>query len=607
MAEGESLDVKIRLIGTDDTAKLFDALQKRLEDTNKLIVAQGESQKKVTRETATGHGGAQGGGIFGSLVKFEALKAGLSKGFHMIKDFFAEAKEVGIRSQDDLNGIIGTFTSKGSEANMHVVRGASKVVKEELEDAAIAAGVSGDQMAKSFEDIAQRSSHSIVEVENLVASMAKVSTFTRGGMAGLTQGFAQLEMGVVRAQNPIVQLIATTGVLKGNAQTVAQLMHKMSPAKQFELGEQAIARMNKKLQDAPLTMAQVRESMKGIKEQLQESIGEGLAGGGVTRKIHSWLMQHKEGINAIAKYGVGAAIGNNTAEEFKYQAQKHASPEVAAMLIGLADAAKVASDGLKSFASGAKSAGEWLFKGAGEFIGNGLAKLKGYKTITEKSSTDLDEEAFADAMNIAKGGGILNNGGTGLALAKAAMKRQKKRAAEEVDDNSSFYGMELSPRKLAGPETISSKNMEKQFTKQMQDFNQIQGVVASGNAEEFVSMYQQAADSQDLGRKIMMAEVLGGSEEMQKALFQSGKDIAGGFESLADFMTEASAKIYKANLKKFADVKGGAAPFIGHATFNLKQDFRQQDSDAIAMIFREDVAKNALYRVQNSLSTPNGG
>jgi hypothetical protein len=51
----------------------------------------------------------------------------------------------------------------------------------------------------------------------------------------------------------------------------------------------------------------------------------------------------------------------------------------------------------------------------------------------------------------------------------------------------------------------------------------------------------------------------------------------------------------------------GAAPFIGHATFNLKQDFRQQDSDAIAMIFREDVAKNALYRVQNSLSTPNGG
>lgn len=619
MSEGESLDVKIRLLGDDNTAKMFDALAKRLEEVNKSIANIGATQKTTAARVTAGH---EGGSITGGMLKADAIKAAASKAFHTVKDLYTEVKQAGIKSQEDLQGVIGTFVSKGSQANMAVIGGASKVVKDELEDIAMNAGLSSDQVQKAFEDIAQRSSRSVVEIENLVGSLSKISNFTRGGLPALTQGFAQLETGVVRAQNPIVQLIASTGVMKGNAHAVAQAMMKMSPAEQFKKGEEAVARMNRKLKDAPLTMAQLSQSMKGIKEQLMESIGEGLTGGGLTRKIHAWLMQHKDGIAAIAKYGVGAMTGANSEKDFKYQVDKHMGPKGTQFIEGL----EAAAAHLKNFATGVKVAAEWALRlspvgmaaqGAAWAV-QGVQWLKnkatGGNTATGGATTEEMEKSALAQLDIAKGGGVLNTKGTGLSTVKSLMKTLKNdalAAGAGADAGAGLldqmFGTDKKKRRPHTEEEIASSNVSNAYAKQMQDFNQIQGVAAAGNANEFVSMWQQAAANNDVGMKNMLAETLGGSEVLQDALFKSGLEVKGGFEALADFMTEGAGKVYKAALKKFADVKGGAAPFIGHATFNLKQDFRQQDSDAIAMIFREDVAKNALYRVQNSLSTPNGG
>lgn len=112
-----------------------------------------------------------------------------------------------------------------------------------------------------------------------------------------------------------------------------------------------------------------------------------------------------------------------------------------------------------------------------------------------------------------------------------------------------------------------------------------------------------------------IANMLTKSTEVQKAFLMSADLTAEGFDALAK-LVEGSSMGFADKLREIGGEKarGGAgtpaAPTIqmtGGQTFNIKQDFRDQDPDRVFVTFETDVMKAATRRLQSGMALPFGG
>ena len=125
--------------------------------------------------------------------------------------------------------------------------------------------------------------------------------------------------------------------------------------------------------------------------------------------------------------------------------------------------------------------------------------------------------------------------------------------------------------------------------------------------------FQVASKNANLGMQQHIATVLGGSRDMQLAFLESAKLTSEGYAALAELLPE-SAKEFKEELERRAAGVGtegakGHGPsinFNGGQTFKIQQDFRDQDPDRIAVLFRRDILSAAERRVQASTGSPFG-
>lgn len=112
-------------------------------------------------------------------------------------------------------------------------------------------------------------------------------------------------------------------------------------------------------------------------------------------------------------------------------------------------------------------------------------------------------------------------------------------------------------------------------------------------------------------------KILAGSKNLQESLLRSGMLSAQELTDLADLIGDKLGE-FSAKLREQADIAGkaaettekGAVPlnvFNGGQTFQIKQDFRDQDPDRIAFIFQRDLAAAAENRLQARTSLPFGG
>jgi hypothetical protein len=117
-------------------------------------------------------------------------------------------------------------------------------------------------------------------------------------------------------------------------------------------------------------------------------------------------------------------------------------------------------------------------------------------------------------------------------------------------------------------------------------------------ATQVQAMYAQASATNNQGMMQYLVNFISGNTAVQGALLQAGTSVGLSFEGLAAILAEKS--------KDFADKllgaagKGGATPTApkismgGGNTFNIKQDFRDQDPDRIAIVFQRDIMRAAL-------------
>ena len=112
-------------------------------------------------------------------------------------------------------------------------------------------------------------------------------------------------------------------------------------------------------------------------------------------------------------------------------------------------------------------------------------------------------------------------------------------------------------------------------------------------------------------------EMLLKSKQLQQALLESGTTVGLSLDKLAEVIGDKSADFVDALKKRSesdrsASDKGAKPPpsvnqFNGGQTFNIKQDFRDQDPDRIAVIFKNDIGRAAENRIQAHNALAFGG
>src|SRR5574337_1186054 len=196
-------------------------------------------------------------------------------------------------------------TNANSMKNLKVL---AEDVKDQMEEIGIRAGVSSEAAQSAFDAIISRGGKTIDQTADLIDKMSLAGKVVPGGIEAISGGFEMIELGMVRAKNPIVQLISATGTLKGSAKSVAKEMQKMSIDKQMELAEKAIERMADKAKQMPLSLKGMKEGISIITGNFWEKMGAPInaALSPLYSRVRSIFVDNQDAI-----YEMGAKLGES--------------------------------------------------------------------------------------------------------------------------------------------------------------------------------------------------------------------------------------------------------------------------------------------------------
>src|ERR1019366_8427432 len=307
---GGGADVRIKLVVDDNDQQTTEKLRRDLHDSNEEL------------EKGKGEGKSLGSELLKVSLYTEAIKAGarlVAEGMHQAWEMADHFREASMEAADEMNQQVRASAGLMSlmdrgQHSLDTIRDYAKDVREELSDMGTAAGESTQSMQEMFDKVIERGSRSTEEAKELVNQMAIVGKVVPQGMEGLAQGFNMMELGIVRARNPLVQLIASTGVLKGNAHQVAEALKHMSPAEQIEKANDAIKRQADILQKSGdfliPTLPELKASFGNLREGFLEAVGQPLLDHVIPplSELRDYLLAHKE---EIAEYGaeIGQEMG----------------------------------------------------------------------------------------------------------------------------------------------------------------------------------------------------------------------------------------------------------------------------------------------------------
>src|SRR5580698_1647424 len=198
---GEKTEVGAKLTLDDEASE---ALHKVREGFEKV----GEKAREVGHE------------LLGMAKQAAAVAVGfqLNGMIDSFKDLGHEMLEGAMRAEGETKALAGmiTLADKG-ETSFEELGTKSKELNEHFERLGITMGVTKDSLLDAFETIAERSTKGSDHVKDMVDNMAQASRVLPGGMGTLANAFRDLESGVVRPKNALVQLMRQTGVAGGSA------------------------------------------------------------------------------------------------------------------------------------------------------------------------------------------------------------------------------------------------------------------------------------------------------------------------------------------------------------------------------------------------------
>jgi hypothetical protein len=140
--------------------------------------------------------------------------------------------------------------------------------------------------------------------------------------------------------------------------------------------------------------------------------------------------------------------------------------------------------------------------------------------------------------------------------------------------------------------------------------NSLAGAVGEGSASKFAAIYNAAVKSHNQAQIDYAVQVLAGSSRLQKELGDAGVQVEGGLTGLAaalkKFDMGAANNMYDAAKKQLGTKAMQAQVNFNGNTFNIRQDFRDQDPDRVALVFQSDILRSAQARLQAKTAQPFG-
>lgn len=571
----------------------------------------------------------------------EGLKIAYEKLVEPVIEFGKEAFEAANEAEEASRRLAGSLAMVEPGVGMGDLIDQAEVLRDHLEDVAIESGTTTAVMTEAFATIAERSSMPVEKIQALSESMAEAGRVLPGGAASLSEGFANLEAGIIRARNPIVQLIVQTGLLHGNAKQVAAQMQKLAPEQQMELATTAIEKMADRARGMPLTFDQMKASILSMWQAVKEAGGAPIleAVMKLAGEARTWFMQNRQAIEEYAR-----SVGDRMAQfvDFVGDVVKHVSAL-------FADDATNAAGGLQSAMSSALDIWEEIRTNAdaivdtfGDYVSlfadilgemkDLIALIPGLESLKSTKVAVPGTEGGATPMQI------------DWTPHMQRMWNDFKKAAENVDISPEKYKKAQQAfddaLKEANKDTAAADTAIDRFNKQMQAMHDAaeqnapshkaaMGALISPDDAIQLDQITKAIEIAHKNHSKKSAEfavsVLLANEELAKNMIESGAiakgaiqglsaDIASAIQDFASLSPGDKGKLtalqtavssQEAAYKKTLDgLKGGNGNVVmnGGQTFKIQQDFRDQDPDAVFFTFRRDVIRAAVSRGQSRMS-----
>jgi hypothetical protein len=607
-------DVKVRLMVDEGATKsAAEGVRETLKETN-------EESEKLPRHGKEFGSELLKAELYTRLI-FEGAKL-VGEGFHQAFEFAEKMADSAMEAANESNvqvrasaGLM-SMMDRGAHS-MGEVREYAKGIREELAAAGTQAGVSTRAMQEMYDHVIERGGMSTEKAKELTEQMAMVGKVVPQGMEGLAQGFSMMELGIIRARNPLVQLIASTGVLKGNAHAVAAAMQKMTPENQIALAQKAISQQAASMKGGagvgPATLEEMKASLGNIREGFLEAVGQPLLDRIVPSlsTLRDYLASHSE---EIAKYGeeVGQALGNvvQKVEGLVGDVYRGGVRDWEEIKHELGAAEQNWKDTWDIVAGNSKDIHTQLADAAKEIAGAFATASRITEAMAEtyRNIVSWGDDYFGqttDRLKAASAGKEMEGkAGVGGSTADFEAVIDKFRAAsmKEIEGQHGKSG--------AGHDAavdLLDKQIEAQRSfreAELRDLDAFHAKVDSSNADAIASQIQKARDLHDDAFLGAALNVIGGSDAMTAALMHGGIKIQGGFDSLKEII-ERNAPDLAERMRKIQKESFGDKGIEGHGpTMNffggvhIKQDFRDQDPDRIIAVFRRDLAQQAVSRRQ---------
>lgn len=613
----EGAEVSLRLV-VDSNAK------EETEKVRKGLLGLWDSAKKGMKHVDVGMA-SNAKAIGGLLLSTEALVAGAALGgIAAVGGLAAASAHAFMESEEQVRGLAGTLTMIDQNGNaFQDLYEYAEDLKDGLEDVAMQAGVTDDAMVEVFDNIIERGGKSVDAAMKLTEQMAYAGRAIKGGPEALSQGFEMLQMGMVRAKNPIVQLISSTQTLKGSAKSVAKEMQKLSIDKQMELAEAAIAKMGDKMKSAPMTIAQMRTAMGVGIGNLFEEAGKPIVNAltPIVAKVQSLFMGSRGGLlQAAEKFGGLMAQGLSLVVpvmEAVEQAVRQNWGEISAAINEVYGSAKGVFDYLYK---NRKAIAQTFVDVATVLIKAGAYIMKAVSFVADKIGGYLKWQTKV---------GMFGEGAKGL-LVDQTRESSTESLRGKVLEGSRATGMDDGYKKElhdkfiaemvdAGAKVSDAEDMFASAYKRASDdhmatftkISKYREAAIYADSGSFANAWKIATEANDEGAKEYVANFLAQNHELVKQIGEKGPEILGdGFATLIEKLEGMHSTIAD-ELKKGSRPKLGVDSKISlnqnfSGPITVKQDFRDQDPDRVAEVFKKDMGRYGTNRLQSKFAGPLG-
>jgi hypothetical protein len=512
------------------------------------------------------------------------------------------------------------------------------------------------------------SEQGIEKASNQIYSLAQISRVMGRDVGQVTQEFALMQEGMLKPKGQLFQLLQTTGLFGDSAKKAAAAWGTITEDKRVQILDAALGAVTGKLEKIPPSFNNQVSSLKQMVSAAKEKIGEpfmealmpamtsaidrvgtmtpalvNLAktlgkdvgewvnkGIGLMAEGFQWVNDHHEQIMATLKDGwadvKSAWAFIKSVVDFIVQ-NKETIMALGAMY-GIQQGAKAGGDLYASIAKSVTSMNALEHSTTAAGVGLAIFAAAAVQITEDILKAKADEQDSA-----IKGGQVRNDQimdamrrGDVEKIERLQVNRQQQDAAHGGDTSYRQYEMKDldSALKVAKDKTALNAHAAAEAI-HAAGFD-IANAHAAATARQYASValytdsfakdiasviytYNNAVASHDTATQAMIEGVVKGSSDLRTAFDESTIEIEGGMlgmqqtlRNMADLVTAAAIEASGETTK----VSIGGLTGSGNVTVNMKQDFRQQDPDRVAVAFERSIERMAEHRKTATTSSPFG-